>query len=314
MRSTTSSVGCSTGSAPSSPRPRWPRCGATHGSRPSCPTAGSTRPATSSHRPGAWTGSTRGRCRSTGDTGTSRPALGVTAFVIDTGIRASHDEFGGRVSSGWDFVDKDANATDCAGHGTHVAGTIGGRTYGVAKGVALVSLRVLNCRGMGNTTNVIAALDWAVQHKPATPSVINLSLGGDADPALDAAVEATVSAGIPVVVAAGNGDEFGIGIDACLDSPARASVGDHRRRLRPSDRRSLLLQLRPLRGPVRSRARTSCRPTSIPTPRRWLRAGRRWRPRMWPASSPDLQGRQPVSRRSRGCSPRATVGKIVDRG
>ena len=112
-------------------------------------------------------------------------------------------------------------------------------------------LRVLDCRGTGNSTDVIAALDWVVQHKPAGPSVINLSLGGGADPALDAAVEATVAAGIPVVVAAGNGDRFGNPYDACVDSPGSGTVGHHRRGLRPLRPASLLLQLRQLRGPVR---------------------------------------------------------------
>ena len=159
---------------------------------------------------------------------------GVTAFVIDTGIRATHTQFGGRVTSGRDIVDGDADAdpADCqrddpyigdGGHGTHVAGIIGGRTYGAAKAINLVSVRVLDCDGGGWPSDVIAGLDWAVQHKPAGPSVINLSLGGGVDPALDAAVAATVAAGLPVVVAAGNGDRFGYGIDACLTSPARAS-------------------------------------------------------------------------------------------
>lgn len=141
---------------------------------------------------------------------------GVTAFVIDTGIRATHTQFGGRVSSGWDFVDGDANATDCAGHGTHVAGTIGGRTFGVAKSVTLVPVRVLDCDGGGYTSDVIAGIDWAVQHESG-PSVINLSLGGGVSDQLDAAVAAAVAAGIPVVVAAGNESR-----DACQSSPARA--------------------------------------------------------------------------------------------
>jgi hypothetical protein len=139
----------------------------------------------------------------------------VTAFVIDTGIRATHREFGGRVSGGYDFVDNDANAADCAGHGTHVAGTIGGRTYGVAKSVSLVPVRVLDCDGGGDVSDVIAGIDWAVKHKPAGASLINLSLGGDRSDLLDAAVAAAVDAGVPVVVAAGNADD-----DACGSSPA----------------------------------------------------------------------------------------------
>jgi len=142
---------------------------------------------------------------------------GVTAFVLDTGIRSQHSQFGGRVSSGYDFVDGDRVASDCNGHGTHVAGTIGGSTYGAAKGVHYVAVRVMNCEGEGWVSDIIAGLDWVVAHRPAGPSLVNLSLGGDAYPALDQAVERTVAAGIPVVVAAGNS-----GGDACDESPARA--------------------------------------------------------------------------------------------
>lgn len=141
----------------------------------------------------------------------------MTAFVLDTGIRSQHSQFGGRVSSGYDFVDGDRVASDCNGHGTHVAGTIGGSTYGAAKGVHYVAVRVMNCEGEGWVSDIIAGLDWVVAHRPAGPSLVNLSLGGDAYPALDQAVERTVAAGIPVVVAAGNS-----GGDACDESPARA--------------------------------------------------------------------------------------------
>ena len=142
---------------------------------------------------------------------------GVTAFVIDTGIRTTHTQLARRATSGWDFVQGDSDAADCAGHGTHVAGTIGGTSYGVAKGVREVALRVLDCGGSGWNSDVVAALDWAVQRRPGGPSVINMSLGGPASTALDEAVARTVAAGIPVVVAAGNNDE-----DACGSSPARA--------------------------------------------------------------------------------------------
>jgi subtilisin family serine protease len=141
---------------------------------------------------------------------------GVTAFVVDTGVRLGHSQFAGRAVSGYDFVDDDSNAADCEGHGTHVAGTIGGSTYGVAKGVKVVALRVLDCGGGGDYSDVIDALDWVIDHKPKGRSVVNLSLGGDTYPLLDAAVSRTVAAGIPVVVAAGND-----GIDACEQSPAR---------------------------------------------------------------------------------------------
>src|SRR4029078_2876032 len=104
---------------------------------------------------------------------------GVTAYVIDTGIRTSHVEFGGRARAGWDFVDNDADASDCNGHGTHVAGTIGGGTYGVAKGVALVAVRVLDCGGSAPTSVVIAGIDFVTaQHQAGDPAVANMSLGG----------------------------------------------------------------------------------------------------------------------------------------
>jgi subtilisin family serine protease len=143
---------------------------------------------------------------------------GVTVFEIDTGIRLTHEEFGGRASSGYDWVDSDADASDCNGHGTHVAGTIGGRTFGVAKEVNLVALRVLACDGSGWESDFEAALEYVVEHRPAGPAVVNISAGGDADRAFDDSVNAVVKAGIPVVVAAGNENT-----DACVDSPARAA-------------------------------------------------------------------------------------------
>ena len=155
---------------------------------------------------------------------------GVTAYVIDTGIRMDHSEFQGRATSGYDFVDDDTNASDCPSnyqddpdsglfsHGTHVAATIGGKTYGVAKGVKLVALRILDCNGEGYGSALIAALDWVVTHHPAaSPSVANFSLGGGLSDDIDSAVEATVAAGIPVVTAAGNEAD-----DACYTSPAAA--------------------------------------------------------------------------------------------
>jgi len=142
---------------------------------------------------------------------------GVTAFVVDTGLRFSHSEFSGRARSGWDFIDDDADASDCAGHGTHVAGTIGGETYGVAKDVEFVSLRVWGCNGSGWMSDMVAALDWAVANKPAGPAVVNISGGGGADAAMNQAVLNTVAAGIPVVVAGMNNNS-----DACSVSPASA--------------------------------------------------------------------------------------------
>lgn len=143
---------------------------------------------------------------------------GVTVFVIDTGIRATHREFSGRVVSGWDFVDGDPDASDCSSHGTHVSGTIAGEEYGVARDATLVSLRVWGCDDSGWARDIIAALDWAVQHKPAGPAVVNISGGGAGYAPMDAAVRAAVAAGLTVVVAALNADQ-----DACLSSPARVA-------------------------------------------------------------------------------------------
>jgi subtilisin family serine protease len=142
---------------------------------------------------------------------------GVTVYVVDSGIRSTHEQFGGRARSGWDWVDRDSDASDCNGHGTHVAGTVGGRTYGVAKGATLVSLRVFDCAGQGYTSDVIAAFDWAFVDRTG-PAVINYSGGGPANTASDEAVARTTASGLPVVVAAGNE-----ATDACTRSPARAS-------------------------------------------------------------------------------------------
>lgn len=141
---------------------------------------------------------------------------GVKAFIIDTGIRASHQEFAGRVVPGYNAI-ADANGTnDCNGHGTHVAGTVGGTTWGVAKGVTLVPVRVLDCSGSGAYSGVIAGIDW-VANSSLRPAVANLSLGGGTSAALDAAIAGAVSKGVTVVVAAGNSNA-----DACNYSPSRA--------------------------------------------------------------------------------------------
>ncbi|CAM4132845.1 S8 family serine peptidase [Pseudoalteromonas byunsanensis] len=142
---------------------------------------------------------------------------GVTAYIIDTGVLVSHNEFGNRASHGYDFIDNDADATDCNGHGTHVAGTIGGSTYGVAKNVNVVGVRVLSCSGSGTNSGVISGVNW-VKNNASGPSVANMSLGGGVSQALDDAVNSAVAAGVSFVVAAGNDNS-----NACNYSPARAA-------------------------------------------------------------------------------------------
>ncbi|MDZ5621591.1 S8 family peptidase [Nocardioides bizhenqiangii] len=144
---------------------------------------------------------------------------GVNAYVVDTGILTTHPDFGGRASHGTDTVDGDANATDCNGHGTHVAGTVGGSAYGVAKSARLIAVRVLGCDGSGSTAGVIAGLDWVVAHHQAgVPAVANMSLGGAASLALDDAVRRVIADGVTMAVAAGNENT-----DACRKSPARTA-------------------------------------------------------------------------------------------
>jgi subtilisin family serine protease len=150
----------------------------------------------------------------------SATGSGVTAYVIDTGIRFSHAEFGGRAVSGYDAIDG-GSADDCNGHGTHVAGTIGGTTYGVAKSVSLVAVRVLDCAGSGSTSGVIAGIDWVTGNHTNGAAVANMSLGGSVSSALDAAVSRSIADGVTYAVAAGNGNRGGKAQDACNYSPAR---------------------------------------------------------------------------------------------
>ena len=146
---------------------------------------------------------------------------GVTAYVIDTGIAAAHAEFTGRLGTGYDAVDGGA-PDDCNGHGTHVAGTVGGTTYGVAKSVRLVGVRVLGCDGGGTTAGVVAGIDWVTQdHAAGAPAVANMSLGGGASTAIDTAVRNSIADGVTYAVAAGNGNSAGVPQDACTSSPAR---------------------------------------------------------------------------------------------
>jgi hypothetical protein len=144
---------------------------------------------------------------------------GVHAYVLDTGVYAGHSEFSGigggsRVIPGYDFIDNDGNPDDCHGHGTHVAGTIGGNTYGLAKKATLHSLRVLDCDGYGPNSGIIAAIDWVTANHVA-PAVANMSLGGEYSQALNDAVTNSIAAGITYGIAAGNDSD-----DACYYSPA----------------------------------------------------------------------------------------------
>ncbi len=141
---------------------------------------------------------------------------GVTAYIVDTGIRSSHGEFSGRASAGYTAISDGRGTEDCNGHGTHVAGTVGGETYGVAQDVDLVAVRVLDCEGSGTTSGVIAGVDWVTQNASG-PSVANMSLGGGASTALDNAVANSIDAGVTYAVAAGND----YGADACAGSPSR---------------------------------------------------------------------------------------------
>ena len=142
---------------------------------------------------------------------------GVKAYIIDTGILISHSEFGSRASYGYDAVDGSLPAADCNGHGTHVAGTVGGSTYGVAKGVSLVAVRVLNCAGSGTTSGVIAGINWVTSnHTGTNPAVANMSLGGGPSTSLDNAVKNSIADGVTYAIAAGNNYA-----NACSYSAAR---------------------------------------------------------------------------------------------
>jgi subtilisin family serine protease len=143
---------------------------------------------------------------------------GVKAYVIDSGIQVAHTDFGGRATNGYDFIDNDAVANDCDGHGTHVAGTIGGTKYGVAKGVNLVAVRVLDCTGAGAWSTVIAGVDWVTQNHGTGPAVANMSIQSDTatdySQALNDAVNNSINSGVTYAVIAGN-----FGADACTMSP-----------------------------------------------------------------------------------------------
>ncbi|MER5685866.1 S8 family peptidase [Streptomyces sp. NPDC002205] len=148
---------------------------------------------------------------------TAATGKGVTAYIVDTGIDTAHSEFGGRATVGFDAIADGRAGEDCNGHGTHVAGTVGGATYGVARSVSLVAVRVLDCEGNGTGSGLLAGLDWVAKHAEQT-AVLNASLEGPASTSIDDAVNAISTKGILPVVAAGNS-----AVDACGTSPARAS-------------------------------------------------------------------------------------------
>ncbi|MFM8625326.1 MAG: S8 family serine peptidase [Actinomycetota bacterium] len=144
---------------------------------------------------------------------------GVTAYIIDTGVYSAHNEFTGRMSAGYTAISDGKGTEDCHGHGTHVAGTVAGTTYGVAKRATVVPVRVLGCTGSGSFSGVIAGLDWIVgHHQPGAPAVANMSLGGGFSGTVNAAVSRATDDGVTVVVAAGNSN-----VNACTASPASAA-------------------------------------------------------------------------------------------
>ncbi|GGJ36338.1 S8 family peptidase [Deinococcus roseus] len=148
----------------------------------------------------------------------STSGTGVTAYILDTGLNTTHVAFSGRASIGYDVINDGQNGKDCQGHGTHVAGTIGSSTYGVAKNVKLVAVRVLGCDGTGSNQGIIQAINWVAQNAQK-PAVVNMSLGPQSrsvDQAMDDAIASAISRGITFVLAAGNSND-----DACYYSPAR---------------------------------------------------------------------------------------------
>ncbi|MET9106639.1 S8 family peptidase [Streptomyces zhihengii] len=145
----------------------------------------------------------------------TRNGSGVTAYIIDTGIDTAHADFGGRARNVFDAFG--GNGADCNGHGTHVAGTVGGTTYGVAKGVQLRGVRVLDCQGSGSYSGIIAGFDW-VRQNAVKPAVANASLGGGYSSAMNNAATALANSGVHLAVAAGNDNQ-----PACNYSPASAA-------------------------------------------------------------------------------------------
>ncbi|MEU7026044.1 S8 family peptidase, partial [Streptomyces sp. NPDC046275] len=140
-------------------------------------------------------------------------ASNVTVYVVDSGLRTTHTQFQGRASIGVDEVGDGRNGQDCLGHGTHVAGTVGGKDYGVAKGVRLVAVRVLNCNDLASTSSIISAADWITAHA-VKPAVVNMSINGGVSSSEDTAIKNSIAAGVTWVVSSGNSST-----DACNNSP-----------------------------------------------------------------------------------------------
>lgn len=156
-----------------------------------------------------------------GSYGYTSTGAGVRAYIIDTGIHATHVDFSGRVVAGTNTVDASPSTTDCNGHGTHVSGTVGGETYGVAKDVTLVAVRVFGCGNSTSTSAIIAGVDWVTgNHQAGQPAVANMSLGGGASAALDTAVRGMIADGVTTAIASGND-----GANGCGGSPAAVAEG-----------------------------------------------------------------------------------------
>ena len=149
-------------------------------------------------------------------------AAGVDAYIIDTGINRAHQDFGGRAVSGIDYYNG-GEVEDCQGHGTHVAGTVGGTSYGVAKGVRLIGVRIGDCSTSINTSTAISGIDWVTGNHTTRPAVANLSFGGGTNSAMDTAVRNMIADGVVAAIAAGNGNILGQAVDACGTSPGRVA-------------------------------------------------------------------------------------------
>lgn len=151
---------------------------------------------------------------------------GVKAYIIDTGILATHTDLAGRVVAGTNTVDATPSTQDCNGHGTHVSGTVGGTTWGVAKNVTLVAVRVFGCGNSTTTAAIIAGVDWVTgNHQAGEAAVANMSLGGGANASLDTAVRNMITDGVSTAIAAGNGNILGFPVNSCNQSPARVAEG-----------------------------------------------------------------------------------------